>query len=417
MLFVLRKVDDTGTAGLGSAVALDDEHAVVRHIQQHLRVKHGRRADGHPQLAQTVTAAAHHILVQGVHDHRHHGHDLAGHLLDIAVEVADIVAQVQRPAHDGGGEQVDESTQMEHRQHHVVAGQGFLLADLILQLCGDSPQHITCTEQVALAHHNALAQAGGTGGEHQHHQVIVANGVQLRRRLIAAELVHGVQQAAVGGLQLLLVAVILAVGQDGGGLHQLQLVGQLCPALALVHRHQHTACHDCAEGVYHIFVAVLAQQADLFALHIRDGVLQVGDRPADILCQLLKKDGGHGVGLLGIVAEGHALGKFLFHAQRNGIVHSFHKFAHCSFPFCFIPSALYSAQQFARGVAGQRLCTEFHHTDALIHRQGTVHLGDMILHGLLLVLRAVHRSFCPFPSRCTPAQRSIFPQDPPAPRG
>ena len=188
---------------------------------------------------------------------------------------------------------------------------------------------MTCAEQVALAHHNALAQAGSTGGEHQHHQVIVPDGVQRSRRLIAAEAVHGTQQTAVGGLQLLLVAVVLAVGQDGGGLYQLQLVGQLCPALALVHRHQHAACHDGAKGVYHIFVAVLAQQTDLFAFHIRDGALQAGDRPADILCQLLKKDGGHRVVLLGVVTESHALGKFLFHALRNGIVHRVHEFFHC----------------------------------------------------------------------------------------
>ena len=339
VLFVLCKVDDAGGAGLGSTVALDDEHPVVHHIQQHLRVKHGRGADGHPQIAQTVTVSAHHILVQGVHDHRHHRHDLAGHLLDIAVEVADIAAQIQRPAHDGGGEQVDESTQMEHGQHHVVAGQGLCQIDLVCQLCGDGPQHLTCAEQVALAHHNALAQAGGAGGEHQHHQVVVTDGVQLRRRLIAAELVHGMQQTAVGGLQLLLAAVVLAIGQDGGGLHQLQLVGHLFPALALVHRHQHAACHDRAEGVYHILVAVLAQQADLFALRVRDGALQIGDRPADILCQLLKKDGGHHVGLLGVVTEGHALGKFLFHALRNGIVHRAHEFFHCRFHpvlFCLL---------------------------------------------------------------------------------
>ena len=213
-----------------------------------------------------------------------------------------------------------------------MAGQGLCQIDLFRQLFGDAPEHMAGAEQIALAHHNALAQAGGAGGEHQHHQIVVTDGVQLRCRLVAAELVHGTQQAAVGGLQLLLVAVVLAVGQDGGGLYQLQLVGHLCPALALVHRHQHAACHDRAEGVYHIFVAVLAQQADLFALHIRDGALQIGDRPADILCQLLKKDGGHRVGLLGVVTEGHALGKFLFHAQRDGIVHIIHEFFHCSFP-------------------------------------------------------------------------------------
>ena len=331
VLCVLCKVDDTGGAGLGSAVALDDEHPVVHHIQQHLRVKHGRGADECPQIAQTVAAAAHHVLVQGVHDHRHHGHDLAGHLLDIAVEVAGIEAQIQRPAHDGGGEQVDEGAHMEHGQHHVVAGLGILFLEPRLHLCGDGPHDSACAEQVVFAHHNALAYAGGAGGEHQHHQSLVVNGVQLGHRLVAAEVVHGVQQAAVRSLQLLLVAVVHAIGQNGGRLHQLQLVGHLCPALVLVQRHQHTACHDRAKGVYHILIAVLAQQADLLALHIRDGALEVVDHPADILCKFLKKDGGHRVGILIVVTKSHALGKFLFHAQRDGIVHIIHEFFHCSF--------------------------------------------------------------------------------------
>ena len=37
-----------------------------------------------------------------------------------------------------------------------------------------------------------------------------------------------------------------------------------------------------AEGVHGILVAVLVQQADLFALDIRDGALEVADRTADI---------------------------------------------------------------------------------------------------------------------------------------
>ena len=65
---VLCVVDDAVAAGLGAAVGLHHEHAVFRHIQHHLRVEHGRGADGHPQLPQTVLAAAHHIVVERVHN-------------------------------------------------------------------------------------------------------------------------------------------------------------------------------------------------------------------------------------------------------------------------------------------------------------------------------------------------------------
>ena len=61
-----------------------------------------------------------------------------------------------------------------------------------------------------------------------------------------------------------------------------QLVGQLVPALVLVEQYQHAARQNDAEGVHSILVAVFIQQADLFALDIRDGALEVVDRTADV---------------------------------------------------------------------------------------------------------------------------------------
>ena len=373
MLCVLCVVDDAVAAGLGAAVGLHHEHAVFRHIQHHLRVEHGRGADGHPQLTQTILAAAHHIVVERVHNDRHHRHGLTGHPLYLFIEVADVAADVQRPAGMGPGEQADESAQMEHRQHHVVTGQGLCQIDLVCQLCGDGPQHMTCAEQVALAHHNALAQAGGAGGEHQHHQVITDLGVGTHhreeillaqhhalaaargtggehqdhqgfvvdaagqlRRLIAAEAIHGAEDIAVGSLELVVEAVVVAVGQDGVRLHKAQLIAQLVPALALVQQHQHRTGRHHAKGVHGILVAVLGEQADLFALDLRDCGLEVIHRLADILHIILIEDGGHGI-VCGVVeAEGHIILEAVFHVDGDKVVdiiqHS--DLTHCSVSSC-----------------------------------------------------------------------------------
>ena len=153
----------------------------------------------------------------------------------------------------------------------------------------------------------------------------------LCHRLISAEAVHRAQNAAVGGFQLLFGAVVVAVGQDGSGVHQPQLVGQLVPALVLVEQYQHAARQNNAEGVHGILVAVLVQQTDLFALDIRDGALEVADRTADIPRVVLIMDCGHLVRFLIIKAERHTLRKTLFHIQGDQIIHVVQYLDHCIF--------------------------------------------------------------------------------------
>ena len=332
VLCVLCVVDDAVAAGLGAAVGLHHEHAVFRHIQHHLRVEHGRGADGHPQLPQTVLAAAHHIVVERVHNDRHHRHGLTGHPLYLFIEVADVAADVQRPACVGPGEQADESAQMEHGQHGVLAHDEVrfvLIRHHVLTDLGVGTHH---REEILLAQHHALAAARGTGGEHQDHQGFVVDAAGQLRRLIASEAIHGAEDIAVGSLELVVEAVVVAVGQDGVRLHKAQLVAQLVPALALVQQHQHRTGRHHAKGVHGILVAVLGEQADLFALDLRDCGLEVIHRLADILHIILIEDGGHGI-VCGVVeAEGHIILEAVFHVDGDKVVdiiqHS--DLTHCS---------------------------------------------------------------------------------------
>ena len=342
MLCILCVVDDAVAAGLGAAVGLHHEHAVVRHVQHHLRVEHGRGADGHPQLAQPLLAAAHHIMVQRVHDDGHHSHGLAGHPLHFLIEVADVAAHVQRPARVGPGEQADESAQMEHGQHGVLAHDEVRLVLILHHVLTDLGVGTHHREEILLAQHDALAAARGAGGEHQDHQGFVVDAAGQFARLIAAEAVHGAEDIAVGRLELVIEAVVVAVGQDSGGLHKAQLIAQLVPALALVQQHQHrTSCHH-AKAVHGILVAVLGEQADLFALDLRDGRLEVIHRLADILHIILIEDGGHGI-VCGVVeAEGHVILKAVLHVDGDKVVdviqHS--DLAHCSVFSCVQRSSL-----------------------------------------------------------------------------
>ena len=221
---------------------------------------------------------------------------------------------------------------MEHGQHRVLADHKLRVVLILHHALTDLHMGAHHAEEVALAQHHALAASGGAGGEHQDHQVIVADAAgHLCHRLISAEAVHGAQNAAVGGLQLLFCAVVVAVGQDGSGVHQPQLVGQLVPALVLVEQYQHAARQNDAEGVHGIFVAVFIQQADLFALDIRDGALEVADRTADIPRVVLIMDYGHLVRFLIIKAERHTLRKTLFHIQGDQIIHVVQYLDHCIF--------------------------------------------------------------------------------------
>ena len=227
---------------------------------------------------------------------------------------------------------------MEHGQHRVLADHKLRVVLILHHVLTDLHMGAHDAEEVALAQHHALAASGGAGGEHQHHQVIVADAAgHFCHRLISAEAVHRAQDAAVGGFQLLLGAVVVTIGQDGGGIHQLQLVGQLVPALVLVEQYQHTARQNDAEGVHGVFVAVFIQQADLFTLDIRDSALEVADRTADVPRIILIMDCGHCVRLLIIKTERHTLRKTLFHIQGDQIINVVQYFYlhHCFFlPRC-----------------------------------------------------------------------------------
>ena len=88
----------------------------------------------------------------------HHGH--------IAAHVARVRAEVQGPAMDAVGEVADEARQVEHGHQREVAeelihilrghfGHDLLAVDV----------HLYGGEVVFLAEHDALAAAGGAGGE------------------------------------------------------------------------------------------------------------------------------------------------------------------------------------------------------------------------------------------------------------
>ena len=57
-------------------------------------------------------------------------------------------------------------------------------------------------------------------------------------------------------------------------------------------------------------------------------------------------------------------------------------------PFCCV----LLAYQLARSVAGQRRFAELHHADALVQGDSTVHLGNKVPHGLLVLLFTVYHN-------------------------
>ena len=178
-------------------------------------------------------------------------------------------------------------------------------------------------KEVPLAEHDALAAARGAGGEHQHHQLLGLDAVHKLCRLVSLVGIHGAQQAAVSRLHLLVAAVVIAVGQDGGRLHQLQLPVQLIPALALVHGHDDAARHHDTVAVHGVVVAVVAPHAHPLALNVRDGAQVVVHRAADVL-RILPEVLFHHHILVGVVpAEGHPVRKSLLHVQRQQLIQIF----------------------------------------------------------------------------------------------
>ena len=98
VLFVLLVVDDAVAAGLGHAVHLSDHHALLCQLGQHGAVKHGRGAAGVPDAVQADAAAPLDVFVDGLHQHGSHSDGIAVHQAEVAIKVADVGGEVQRPA-------------------------------------------------------------------------------------------------------------------------------------------------------------------------------------------------------------------------------------------------------------------------------------------------------------------------------
>ena len=306
---------------------------MLAQVQQGLGVEHGRHAVQGPQLAQLVLLAGHQVVVNGVHQHRHGGHILAGHPLEILIEGTQ-AAQVLGPALPCPGKQAAERAQMEHGQHgHVVHPQvGIIFGPAKVVAHAHMVGHHR--KEVALAEHDALAAPGGAGGEHQHHQLLGLDAVvQLLQGLAALKAVHGPQQAAVGCLHLLIAAMVLPVGKDQGRLHQFQLVVQLLPALALVQGHHHAACQHHAVAVDGVLVAVVGPQADALAPDVRYLLGKVVYCTADIPGAVPVLLFHHSVLGPVVPAEGHPVRKALLHVQRQQLIQIFRFMQfHCRFP-------------------------------------------------------------------------------------
>ena len=325
MLFVLGVVDDAVAAGLGHAVHLGDHHALLRQLGQHFAIEHGGRAAGVPQAVQALTAAPLDVLIDGLHQHGSHGHGVAVHQLQIAVEIPQVAGKVERPALAGPDEEADEGAQMEQGQdgeiaEHIVLVLGEVFV-LILQH-GVAEDHLRAGggEEIALREHDGLAAARGAGGEHQHHQIVVAAGVgQALGGGRVLEGVHGAETVAVSGHQLVAAAVVDAVVQDEGGLHKAELIFQLRPGLFLVDGHDDAPGQNGAVGDDAVLIAVFAHDGNVLALDIGDILPQVSNSAADILHILGIGLFHNGLAIGGNVAERDVLRILLCHGVHDQI--------------------------------------------------------------------------------------------------
>ena len=320
----LGKVEDAVAECLGHAIALVDHKAVGGQLFQHLGVEGGGGAAQVPQTVETLHAASFVIVVNGLHQHGGRSHDVAVHQAKVAVEIADIAAEVQGPACRRVGHDTDKAGHVEERQQGHMAqrqllarGQG--VGDPVFSHLGVSDQR---GAHVPLREHDALAAAGGAGGEHQHHEAVVVHTVgQLPGSGILVA-VHGAEQRAVSGLQLGTAAVINAVVQNQGRLHLVQLIFQLVPGLLLVQRDQHAAGQNDAVGRHAELIAVAAQQHHTAALEVRHFVFQVGDHLADVPRILAVVLFHHGLAVFGHITDGHIVRELLLHAAGDHIIHT-----------------------------------------------------------------------------------------------
>ena len=189
---------------------------------------------------------------------------------------------------------------------------------------------------IPLREHDALAAAGGAGGEHQHHQVVVADAVGQLTGGGVPIAVHRTELRTIGGFQLGTAAVVDAVVQDEGRFHKTQLIFQLLPRLFLVEGHEDAPCKDDAEGCHTVLVAVPAQQRNTLALDAGHFCLEVGSHPADVLRVLAVLLFHDGLAVGGHIADSHIVREFLLHAAGHHIIYAcgdFDLFSHWSYSF------------------------------------------------------------------------------------
>ena len=273
---ILLDVQQAVTGQLGHGIALVDIEAVLHQRQQNLGIQCGGAAAQVPQTIQAILMAAADFVIDHLDQHRRRGHGIARHQLDITVEVARVAADVQRTALHRVDPQADEAGQVEERHQREVAQRLTLTVGrsklfLIIRndlLAGDI--HLVRGGVVALRKHDALAAAGGAGGEHQHQQTVRVDAVGQLAGLAVLVSVHRAQDGTVSSFQILPIAVVDAIVEDEGRLDQFQLIFQLRPGLLIVQGHEDSTREHGAEGQHTVLVAVPAQQGDFFALDIRD---------------------------------------------------------------------------------------------------------------------------------------------------
>ena len=370
--------------GLGQAVHLHDEKAVVHQIE-HLLGRAGCRAAGQDaQPAVTLPAAPHHVPVDVLQDDRHGGHGIAGHQLQIAVEVAQVGAEVVGHAHDRPADQTGKGRDVEH-------GQDGKVAEIVVvhpHLLQHDPEGVAVgrhgSKEVLLAEHDPLAVAGGARGEHDGHQgfpvfalVDLGGGIFL----VAVDGQHPVPVClADRGLPLEVAAVV----EDGAGFHQVQLIADILPALLQVEGDQHGPGEDGGKNADGVVVAVGGQHADPLALDVGDGGLQRRRLAADVVGVLPVGDLPHPFQGLVVIADGDAVGIVALHPEDQ-LVNGRNRdrdLSH-SVPFRLADAAPPGRGQdgtrgrsvpldLAQRVARQRLIGKFHRRDPLIQGEGAV---------------------------------------------
>ena len=317
VLFLLGGVPGTIAAGLGQAVHLGNKEALVHQVLEHLGVEHGCAAGQDAQAIQAVAAALHHIFIQALQQHRHHSHHLAVHRADIAVEILEVVAQVDAVAGNAPGYQAGHGRDVEHGQRGQRAELIGVPAGRLAHIIKRIQEGGHGRKQVLLAQHNALAAAGGTGGKHDKgHRGKIFHFLYILCGGKGGKGIHRLQLCTVGIRQSRLPLQILTVLQHTDRLHQIQLVLDLVPVLAHIQRHCHTARQHGAVHTDDVVVTVAGQDRDPLPLDIPCLTAQEADEPAQILGILAVVHLRYALFCLVIIPDRHVVRIDRFHITK-----------------------------------------------------------------------------------------------------